>query len=53
MVSGSQHCDWSQFDSHRLGWERASNTAAPPVSAWLHGNGTDDFILTGLSQTWF
>lgn len=30
MVSGSQLCDWSQFDSHRLGWERAPNTASPP-----------------------
>lgn len=45
MVSGSQRCDWSQFDSHRLGWERASNAAAPPVSArlwnwdrWLHSD---------------
>lgn len=39
MVSGSQRCDWSQFDSHRLGWERAPNTAAQPpprlcLSAW-------------------
>lgn len=54
MVRGLQRCDWSRLDSHRLGRERGANSPpAPPRHAWLHGIGTDDFILTGLSQTWF
>lgn len=42
--SGSQRCDWSQFDSHRLGWEGGP---PPPLSfclaawnwdRWLHSD---------------
>lgn len=47
MVSGSQRCDWSQFDSHRLGWEGAPNRVPPLPSfclaawnwdRWLHSD---------------
>lgn len=56
MVSGPQQCDWSQFHSlhHRGPGERSHRSVPPPPpDAWLHGTGTDDFILTGLAQTWF
>ena len=40
MVSGCERCDWSQFDSHRLGLERPPKAAKPPpflsfcLAAW-------------------
>lgn len=37
MVSGPQHCDCSQFDSHTLGWESMPrHFAAWNWDRWLH-----------------